>query len=144
MARHIKFFFTPILPAYEPWKLKLMHEWKTILGDLHEHAILINIHNNILTIGVYDSTWLQELYILSCVLLQTINSYLGGEHITSLRFKTVGREQARYTKAPAITVRQHERRSYTLCPQEQRALTAIRDTELRTALEGYLNRCKEP
>jgi len=144
MARHIKNIFSTVIPQYESWKINLIEHWNTILGDLYEHVTLINIKDNRLVLGVYDAVWLQELYILSPVLIKTINDYLGSDYVANLRFKNIGYKK----KQRNITTKtSHSTRPKTCKPllssQEQTALIAIGDSELRNALERYLIRCKE-
>ena len=105
MANHIKSFFTSIIPHFEPWKTNLLQNWNTIVGDLHEHVKLINIQNNMLVLGVHDSAWLQEIYILSPVLIKTINNYLGNEYITNVRFKNIG-----YNSTKIVHKKKHEKK----------------------------------
>ncbi len=142
MAQHIKNFFAPIIPNYKVWKINLIENWNTIVGDLHEHVTLINIQNNMLLLGVYDSTWLQELYILSPVLLKTINDYLGDKYITSLRFKNIGYKKKKKNLYEKKVVGKKIKKSH-LTTRERTILTSIHDAELRNELERYLIRCKE-
>lgn len=142
MAQHIKNFFAPIIPHYKVWKINLIENWNTIVGDLHEHVTLINIQNNMLLLGVYDSTWLQELYILSPVLLKTINDYLGDEHITRLRFKNIGYKKNKKNLHEKKIVEKKIKKPH-LTTRERTILTSIHDSELRNELERYLIRCKE-
>ena len=142
MAQHIKKFFASLVPHYEVWKINLIENWNTVVGDLHEHVTLINIQNNLLLLGVYDSTWLQELYILSPVLLKTINDYLGAEHVTRLRFKNIGYKKKKTNLYEKKAVKKKFKKA-PFTTRERTILTNIHDAELRNALEQYLIRCKE-
>lgn len=144
MANHIKIFFTSIIPHFEPWKTNLIENWNTIVGDLHEHVKLINIQNNMLILGVYDSAWLQEIYILSPILIKTINNYLGNEYITNVRFKNIGYNSQKVLhikKTHEVKIQNQPRPQLTT--QERTILLHIQDKGLRDALERYLMRCKE-
>jgi hypothetical protein len=144
MARPIKFFFNPLIPRYEPWKVTLIEQWDTVMGDLHAHVTLINIQNNMLLLGVYDATWLQELHILSSVLIKTINDFLGDAHIQHLRFKNIGYKKKQTHTTTVIPLKHKIRpRQIPLTHQEHSALATVKDSELRTVLEQYLIRCKE-
>ena len=55
------------------WKFQLVTNWPTIVGSLAARMHIEKIEHDSIIIGVCDSAWLQELYLLSDVLLQKIN-----------------------------------------------------------------------
>lgn len=143
MAEHIKNLFSYLIPQYAEWKINLIKNWDSILGDLHEQVTLINIHQHMLTLGVYDAAWLQELYILSPVLIKTINSHLGNEYIKNLRFKNIGYKKKEKNE-PKLKKRYEKRIVATpITHDENLVLKTVEDSDLRDALERYLIRCKE-
>lgn len=124
------------------WKTKLLTEWPTIVGNLHDKITLEKIHGDTLIIGVYETSWLQELYMLSSVLIKTINSHLDKPYIKRIRLKyaTKKTSQAPLTKKKkeAVVVRE----KITLNALESRTLLKIKDKDMREALHLFLSRCK--
>lgn len=138
MAAFIKQFLTSYLSQEKNWKALLLANWPTIIGNLHDRVTLEKIHDDLLVLGVYDSSWLQELYLLSPVIVQTINSNLDRPRIKRLRFKQIGRKKEQ--KKSCITAKQ-KIVSIVLKKKEQQALETIEDKQLRDVLKKYLVRC---
>ncbi len=92
-----------------------------------------------LIIGVLDSCWLQELYLLSPLLIQTINEKLDRPRIKKLRLKAVGITDKKVKKEAPKKKLAH--RIVQLCPREQETLNKIEDEQLRQSLKDYLIRC---
>jgi hypothetical protein len=139
MAYHIKDLLKNYIQQSDNWKLCLLQQWPNIFGNLSTQVTLEKIQEDTIVLGVYDSCWMQELYLLSPLLLKKINATLDSPHITQVRFKKVGRpKQVR-------TALQHPpkrvSRSVTLSTREQSVLTSIKDPQLRAALEAFLIRC---
>lgn len=109
------------------------------MGKLSEHVCLVHVNNNTVTIGAYEPSWLQELYLLTPVLLATINEHLDAPRITHLRFKAVARKQ---TIQPNIVPQIHkEDKTITLSPKELAALETITDEQLRSVLKAFRIKC---
>jgi hypothetical protein len=140
MARSLKNLLHGVFKN-ENWKVKLLSEWDTIVGNLADKMRLEKIDDQTLFIGVYQSSWMQELYLLSNVLKKTINDHLGYNHVKHLRFKYASKKII--TKQPVKkTIPQLKpRKPITLSGQEQQALGVIKDPELKQALHGFLSRC---
>ena len=123
------------------WKRYLMANWNTILGPIANHARIEKIEDNTLIIGVTDSAWMQELYLLSHVLLCKINQSLEQPYLKKIRFKC---STKKFFKQPTLsTKKEYQLPRHTLNFKEQRALKAINDQELSTVLEEFLMRCYE-
>jgi len=122
------------------WKTKLLTEWPTIVGNLHDKITLEKIHEDTVIIGVYDASWLHELYMLSAVLLKTLNSHLDKPYIKKIRLKHATKNTIKTPKqkqkAPL------ERKKATLNALESHALLKIKDKDMREALHSFLSRCK--
>ncbi len=139
MTTSIKTLLTPFFQSKEhDWKIKLLTIWPTIMGPLAQYVTIVKIHEDSMTLGVYDSSWLQELYLLSPELLKTINQNLDQPHIKQLRFKQVGR-RAKKHQEKAVSVESHM--PISLTPREKMALNRIKNENLRMALESFLIRC---
>jgi hypothetical protein len=124
----------------EHWKIKLLSEWNLITGNLSSKMRLEKIDGATLIIGVYQASWLQELYLLSSVLKQTINRHLGSDYIKQLRFKHASvqkkKEAPNVQKVDNVPVKK-----IVLSHNEQTALNTVKDEELKKALHGFLSRC---
>jgi len=143
MPQQLKNLLQSLLPTAQddttPWKIALLQNWPSIIGPLCSRVQLEKIYDDTLVLGVFDSCWLQELYLLTPVIIDSINANLDSPRIKNLRFKKIGKKpplQKRYTappikfSAPAI-----------LTARERAALAAIKDEELRVAMEAFLRRC---
>lgn len=140
MTNHIKTLLHPFLQSKKSnWKIRLLKEWTTIMGSLAQNVIITKIYNDTIILGVYDSCWLQELYLLSPTLLATINQSLDQPRIKQIRFKQVGRTDKK--NHPAEKKIEENIPSRALTHTEQVALNRIKNESLRTALQSFLMRC---
>ena len=141
MAPHIKTLLQPFFQSNDqPWKLKLLETWPAIMGPLSTRVTIEKIYQDSIILGVYDSCWMQELYLLSPTLLETINRNLDQPRIKQVRFKLVGKKEQK-TKTSLPSPHKDEPEVITLTQTQQAALTRITDPELRTALQSFLIRC---
>lgn len=142
MPKRIGTFLTTIIPDEHIWKIKLFGYWETIIGNLKEKVRIEKITNNSLTLGVCHPAWAQELFLLSPMLKEKINSYLKENRIKNIQFKTVT-----FTSVPPkIRTKQtqmHNQKEYCLSITEHSHLQTIQNTELATALEQFYIRCKK-
>ncbi len=139
MTTSIKTLLAPFFQSKEQdWKIKLLTLWPTLIGPLAQYVTIIKIDDTMMTLGVYDSSWLQELYLLSPELLKTINESLDQPYIKELRFKQVGRTPKKEQKQPAPRERHMP---ISLTSREKMALNRIKNENLRMALESFLIRC---
>ncbi len=139
MTKHIKTLLAPFIQSKQlDWKIKLLEEWPRIMGSLATNVSIAKIYEDTVVLGVYDSCWLQELYLLSPTILQTINENLDQPRIKTVRFKQVGSpkqckkvSQKRVEKTAPISLNQ----------REKTALSLIKNESLRSALQSFLIRC---
>lgn len=139
MIKDLKTLFHALLPNNENWKVQLLSNWDTILGNLKTKVHLEKIYDDTLVLGVYDSCWMQELYLLSDMLIKKINEKLDQPRIKHLRFKKIGVQKKNSTSrsyAPPINTKK-----VVLNAHEKKALEALSDPQLREALEKFLIRC---
>lgn len=143
MTHNIQNLVTKLIGNENSWKLQLLNNWKQIIGDLYPHVRLEQVKEDTLILGVYDASWLQELYLLSNVLLKTINRNLSTPRIKKLQFKQVVKTRKKSRPAPQL------QKSYTTChkrelsPREQKALAKVNDPQLHSALKRFLARCNQ-
>jgi len=134
-------FLPSVMTGPEAWKMQLLRAWPTVLGDLTPLVSLEKIDNNTLILGVQDSCWLQELYMLSPLILKMINKNLDQPRIKALRFKTRGikkacEEKKLPTQKKPVIMR-------PLSARERAALETIQDAQLKEALQSFLTRCQQ-
>lgn len=130
-----------IFKEQDNWKIRLLKIWPEVLGHMNTKIHLEKIEDDCLVLGVSDSCWMQELYMLSPLLLATINKKLDVPRIKHLRFKKVGIRN-RSVKLPA-TRRRDPFIITPLSPKEELALTRIKDPELSNYLKDFLRRCQQ-
>lgn len=140
MAHHIKQLLHTLVPQTAEWKRVLLQNWPSIMGKLHTHVTIEQVYEDSLVLGVQDSCWLQELHVLSPVLIKQINEKLDLPRIKQIRFKQVGRVAKKVTQASRTQV--HETpQEVQLDMAQQEALRGIADPGLQAALTSYLIRC---
>ena len=123
---------------HEAWKLNLIKNWPVIIGSLHDKVSLQKITATNVTLGVQDSSWIQELYLLSKIILKKINSHLDQPRILTLRFQCIEKKES---NKKIIVKTLPIKKIKELKPQEIMALKKIHDPELSRALQGFLQRC---
>lgn len=138
--RKIGDFLPSVMIGPDAWKMQLLRAWPTVLGDLTPLVSLEKIDNDTLILGVQDSCWLQELYMLSPLILKMINKNLDQPRIKALRFKTRGTKKATTEKMLPIKKPVVAR---PLSARECAALETIQDGQLKEALQGFLTRCQQ-
>ena len=139
MAEEIKDIISTILSGQNDWKIKLIQNWPEIIGQLKSKVVLEKINTDSLVIGVYDSCWLQELYLLSPILLKKINKKLETQRFKRLRFKQV--DVKNYKKFEKAKPNDYKKIVITLTKKEELALEKIKDSDLSIALRNFLVRC---
>ncbi len=145
MAVLLKELVPSILGTRVDWRTSLLSQWDSLVGSLKTRVRLEKIQEDTLIIGVYESHWMQELYLLSDVLIDSINQFLGEPRIKQLRFKLV--EERKFTSRK-LTVRKRANfiirsTSVELTHEQSRALTQIPDGQLKDALIQFWARCLE-
>lgn len=141
MSLPIKNIIQGLLEDSGDWRFYLLKNWEKIIGNLHAHVRLERIDKTTLILGVYQSSWMQELFLLSRILITTINQKLSHPYVTHLRFVTVAPLPVRLIKRQKQVIYKPGRT--VLTKQEEKALACIADIELQKALRGFLARCTQ-
>ena len=142
MVIQIKDLVSHVLVTKVDWHISLLQNWDTLVGALKTRVRLEKIQDDTLIIGVYEAHWMQELYLLSHVLLNSINTFLGTPHIKHLRFKLVEERPKRPTRKPV----HHSLKTtsvITLSLEQKNALESIDDVQLKEALVQFWAHCLE-
>ena len=139
MANTIKNLLRSVLKNENNWKTSLLKTWPDVIGSLHTKVKLEKIQDTTLVLSVVDACWLQELYLLSPILLRTINQKLDRPRIKRLRFKQAGiKKEAKQQEKP----RQNKvHKVVNLTSKERAALKNVDDAQLASVLERFLIRC---
>jgi hypothetical protein len=140
MPLPIKNFLTTLLPTQQSWKITLLQQWHTIMGNLKTHVTLEKMSDDTITLGVFNSSWLQELYLISPTILETINKNLDQPRIKQIRFKQIA--QRKNKKKIVSSASKPQTIQVSLTVTEKNALAAIQDPELRQSLYQFLVRCQ--
>lgn len=124
------------------WKTKLLTEWPIIMGNLKDQVTLEKIYDDNLVLGVKDTSWLQELYMLSPVLIKSINAHLEKPYIKTIRLKqsTTSKKKESLTKPVSLN---YPKKPLVLNAKENKALATIKDSNLQNVIKTFLHRCQQ-
>jgi Dna[CI] antecedent, DciA len=129
-----------VLAMSNDWRLVLLNNWSTIVGSLKTRICLEKIFDDMLVIGVYEYHWMQELHMLSRVIIATINKHLDKPRIVKLQFRLKEEKPKHFLPRPAPSV--YVSRAVTFTEKQQQALINIADEGLRQALTNFFIRCQ--
>lgn len=143
VMKHIKAFLPNITISnhQKSWKFNVMNQWNTIMGSLSTKVSIYKIYNDSITLGVSDSSWMQELYLLSNIIKQKINNILDKPRIETIRFHFITNQIN--TKKIAQTPQCVAIKERPLTTREKKALEKINDPELSQALTRLLQKCHQ-
>ena len=138
MAQSLKDLI-PLVLEKDDWRMLLARQWNPLVGSLKTRIRLEKIYDDTVVIGVYESHWMQELYLLSSELRDSINMTIGVPRINHVRFMLVEDKIKRQRK---IHSKPQKRPQYvSLSAAQERALTQITDEELKRVLTDFWGRC---
>lgn len=138
MAADLKELLQTLINPEKNWKTDLLYRWKEIIGGLHTKVRIEKVHDDTLILGVFHPCWMQELYLLSPLLIKTINEKLDQPHIKEIRFKQVSLKKDSVKNLPVKTPQKKE---VALSKEDERTLARIADPTLRAALKAFRIRC---
>jgi hypothetical protein len=123
----------------DDWRLDLARRWDSVVGSLQTKIRLEKTYDDTAVIGVYESYWMQELYLLSAELCDSINDVIGQKKIKQIRFQLVeARERPPAKPLPKPYV---PPKVVPLTESQKRALTKIQDPYLKQAMTEFWMRC---
>lgn len=128
-----------ILKVDHDWKLQLITQWPEIIGSLSSKVTLEKVTDDTIVLGVSDSCLMQELYLLSPVLISSINKKLDQPRVKQVRFKCAGRKKEKKVIQQNAAIK--PQKDVDLSSREKQALNAIEDPALREALKAFRIRC---
>lgn len=121
------------------WRLTLIKEWPTIFGPFSSRVSIESVYDTTILLGVNDACLMQELYLLSPLILQTIQKSLGNDTIKQVRFKHTELKVMHTRKRPLVAASSDM--PVALTAVEVHALDVIKDPQLQEALRRYGMRC---
>ncbi|RTL07463.1 DUF721 domain-containing protein [Candidatus Dependentiae bacterium] len=124
------------------WKFTLLEQWPSIIGTLNNKVSVEKITDNSVVLGVADSCWIQELYLLSPLVQSLINKSLDKPRIQKIIFKQKNCSLKKNFETKNTFPK--EKSSSSILPfskKESAALINIQDDELRHFLTLFRNRC---
>lgn len=124
------------------WKTKLLTEWPSIMGNLADKVTIEKIYDDNLVLGVHDTSWLQELYMLSPVLIKTINEHLEKPYIKTVRLKHATTPKKQASSLPPVPLYTPPQPTL-LTAKEKYVLQTVKDTELQKVFQTFLYRCRQ-
>ncbi len=146
MIPQLKQVIDGLLDPSKDWRFYLLAHWNAIMGSLAVRVRLEKIEiaqeQAILFLGVYESVWLQELHMLSAVLIRSINNKLGQPYIKQVRLSLVIKQKDT-SKKYKKTVLGYSQPKTILSEKEQKALSSISNSDLQKTLHTFLLRCSE-
>ena len=139
MAVYLKDLLPTLINPEKNWKTDLLYRWRDIIGSLHSKVRIEKIHDDTLILGVFHSCWMQELYLLSPLLIKTINEKLDQPYVKQIRFKQVGLKKNKKNIAESKTIK--KKKEIQLTKEDERTLAKIADPTLRDVLRAFRIRC---
>jgi len=140
MAHKVKDLLKSFIQQEASWKHLIIKNWHEIMGNLSDKVQLIRATKDTLVLGVHDSSWLQELYLLSPILIKQINQKLDQPYVKELRFKRLARPKKMSIQRTRAKKRNYAQ-SVKLNSKEEKILSAVQDQELKKVLRTFLVRC---
>ena len=145
MTQHILNALSKALPPQHFWKVRLLKQWPTIIGKLHEKVSLYRVDETAVTLQVKHASLAHELLFLTEMLREKINEVIGCPRITAIHFRTQQSQRAPPSRAAA---RPSPHRINTTPPpplnqREKNALEVVESKELRSALSAFYSACKK-
>ncbi len=146
MSQHIKNLIPSCMLRESAWQKALLAAWPSIMGPLHEHAVIEKIVPPLLVIGVTNSCLLQELHLLSPVLLKKIQETVAADSLKQIRLQLKAmprRNTPRVLTTPMVHMPQKKlTQEATMLPMlHKNALMNIKDQSLRDALLSFWLHC---
>jgi hypothetical protein len=139
MALYLKELLHALIHPEKNWKTNLLYQWHDIIGSLHSKVRIEKIYDDTLILGVFHSCWMQELYLLSPLLIKTINEKLDQPYIKQIRFKHVGLKELHKKNVNNNVTK--KKKIVELTKEDERTLAKITDPALRDVLKTFRIRC---
>jgi len=140
MAIQLKELIADLLNVQGDWHVSILENWDKIVGYLSKYTYVCSIKNDTIFLGVFESVWMQELFLMSDNLIDSINDFLGSKKIKHVRLKLMPKRAARKIKEKAAPLFCKSPIVLQLTDTQELALKTVKDEELRKSLVTFLER----
>ena len=113
------------------WHYEFIKSWPTIARGLEEHMSIGKIMKDTVTLEVHDSSWMQEVHLLSPVILNRIKQFY--PVIQKIKVNKINKKRIEQKK---------EILSFNeITDQEKNVVKIVKDKDLAKALLNYYTIC---
>ena len=141
MAQHILAALDTVLPTQQTWRLQILQQWPTIIGNLSGKVKLHKVDDHSVVLSVTHPGLAHELLMLTDLIREKINAVIGRPQIKAIHFRNFHRKSTRPKPQPISRPTAPTQRA-TLNNTEQQMLATIENEELRAALSSFYRTCK--
>jgi hypothetical protein len=113
------------------WHYEFIKSWPTIARGLEEHMTIGKIQKDSVTLEVHDSSWLQEVHLLSPVILNRIQQFY--PVIQKIKVTKISRKRIEHKKE-ILSLNK-------ITDQEKNVVKIVKDKDLAKALLNYYSIC---
>lgn len=143
MTLAVKSVLDLLFSRQQSWEVELARQWSSIVGNLHTRICLEKVDRDTIIVGVYDPHWMQELYLLSPMLIGSINKRLQGEYVHRVQFRLAVAQKKKKNGSKAVAPKYAPlTQKRALDESQQQALAAVKDPELQKELIRLYNYCQ--
>jgi hypothetical protein len=146
MFRHISQLLNNFVPANDEWKVKLFNNWDKVLGNLSEKVVILKVERNFLLLGVTHPALAHEMFMLSDILKEKINSLFDRERIKYIRFQIVKKQQNFFVQKDNLFIDKSNdaqiKKNLNLNSIEYSNLSKVKDIELKSLLKDFYLKSK--
>lgn len=142
MTLAVKSVLDLLFSRQQCWEVELARQWSTIVGNLHTRICLEKVDRDTIIVGVYDPHWMQELYLLSPMLIGSINKRLQGDYVHRVQFRLAVAQKKKKERVAVLQKHAPLTQKRTLGESQQQALAAVKDPELQKELLRLYNYCQ--
>ena len=145
--KHISQLLNNFVPTNDEWKVKLFNNWDKVLGNLSEKVFILKVERNFLLLGVTHPALAHEMFMLSDVLKNKINSLFDRERIKHIRFQVVKKQQNLFAQQVNQDLEkicdQPVIKKISLNRVEYSSLSKVKDNELKGLLKDFYLKSKK-
>ncbi len=147
MFKHISELLNNFVPKQDEWKVKLFNNWDKVLGSLSDKVVILKVERNFLLLGVTHPAWAHEMYMLSDVLREKINSLFEYERIKYIKFQVIKKQTSNLKDTAKLYLNSKhnntEPKKISLNSVEYSNLGKIKDDELKSLLKDFYFKSKK-
>lgn len=143
MTQHILTALSKALPPQHFWKVRLLQQWPTIIGKLHDKVSLYKVEESFVVLQVKHASLAHELLFLTEMLKEKINAVIGCPRIKSIHFRTQQATKKEPQRNRSSRNPLNNKPAPPLNTGEKRVLEGVENEDLRDALSAFYRTCKK-